>query len=156
MRRLLSLFPLVLLLLLPLTVAAVKEDETAISPEQIIERTNRERVSRGLPTLVVSEKLSQAAQAKAQHILRRQYFSHEGWESFIRQSGYNYCSAGENLGLNHTETDEVVQAWMDSPSHRANLLKRKYNEIGVAVVRGNYKGIEDAVIIVQMFGCRCT
>jgi uncharacterized protein YkwD len=49
---------------------------------------------------------------------------------------------------------EVVGEWMDSPTHRANLLKGKYNEIGVAVVRGNYKGF-DVIIIVQMFGARC-
>ena len=151
MRCLLFLF----LTLLPLTATAANPDEAALSSELIIQRTNQERISRNLPSLTVSEKLSLAAYAKAQHILQRQYFSHEGWEGFIRQAGYSYCSAGENLGLNHTDAGEVVDAWMMSPSHRANLLKRRYNEIGVAIVRGNYKGIEDAVIIVQMFGYRC-
>jgi uncharacterized protein YkwD len=146
---------LFLLLLIPFTARAINQQEVPLTPEQVIQRTNLKRQARNLPALVVNEQLSNAAYAKAQYILQRQYFSHEGWEGFIRQSGYNYCSAGENLGLNHTEAGEVVEAWMLSPSHRANLLKGKYREIGVAVVRGKYKGIDDAVIIVQMFGSRC-
>jgi uncharacterized protein YkwD len=148
MRRLLFL-----LLLVP--VPAVAQDGATITPELVIQITNQERVARNLPPLTTNEKLNGAAYAKAQYILRRQNFSHDGWEGFIQQSGYNYCSAGENLGLNHTEAGEVVGAWMMSPSHRANLLKGKYREIGVAIVRGKYKGIDDAIIIVQMFGSAC-
>jgi uncharacterized protein YkwD len=140
---------------MPLTAQAVNQEEVPITPGQVIQRTNQERVARNLAPLVANEKLNKAAYAKALYILHRQRFSHDGWESFIRQSGYNYCSAGENLGLNQTQASEVVEAWMMSPSHRANLLKGKYREIGVAVVRGKYKSINDATIIVQMFGSRC-
>lgn len=151
MRRLLFL----LLLVLPAAAPAVGQEGVTITPELVIQYTNQERVKRDLPTLTANEKLNEAAYAKAQYILQNQRFSHEGWEGFIRQSGYNYCSAGENLGLNHTEAGEVVGAWMMSPSHRANLLKGRYREIGVAVIRGKYKNIDDAVIIVQMFGSGC-
>lgn len=92
--------------------------------------------------------------AKARDMLHRQYFAHAQWEQFIRRYGYFYCSAGENLGLNQTEAGELVGEWMASPTHRANLLKGRYRETGVAVVHGNYKGF-DVIIIVQMFGARC-
>ncbi len=150
MRHLLFLF-----LLIPFTSQDVNPQEATISPQQVIYLTNQQRLSKNLPPLLVNENLNRAAYAKAQYILRRQNFSHEGWESFIRESGYNYCSAGENLGLNQTEAEEVVDAWMMSASHRANILRGRYREIGVAVVKGRYKNIDDAVIIVQMFGSRC-
>jgi uncharacterized protein YkwD len=146
---------LFLFFLLPLTTAAVSSEEAAtITPEAVIERTNQERVARGLPALSVNENLTRAANAKARDMLQREYFAHAEWERFIRTSGYFYCSAGENLGLNQTEAGELVGEWMDSPTHRANLLKSRYREIGVAVVRGNYKGF-DVTIIVQMLGARC-
>lgn len=146
---------LFLFLLLPLEASAVSSEEVTINPEAVVALTNQERIMRGLPPLAVSEKLTLAAAAKARDMLRRQYFAHAEWEQFIRRSGYFYCAAGENLGLNQSAASELVGEWMDSPTHRANLLKGKYNEIGVAVVRGNYKGF-DVVIIVQMFGARCS
>ena len=153
LRGLLFLF-LLLFWLYPLRASAASSEEAAISPEAVVALTNQERVLRGIPPLAVSEKLMLAAAAKARDMLRRQYFAHAEWEQFIRRSGYFYCAAGENLGLNQMAASEVVGEWMDSPTHRANLLKGKYNEIGVAVVRGNYKGF-DVIIIVQMFGARC-
>jgi uncharacterized protein YkwD len=150
MRHLLFIF-----LLITVTSRAVNPQEAGINPEQVIYLTNQERVSKSLLPLQVNEKLNRAAYAKAQYILQKQHFSHERWESFIRESGYNYCSAGENLGLNQTEAREVIDAWMMSPSHRANILRGRYREIGVAVVKGRYKNIDDAVIIVQLFGSRC-
>ena len=147
-----------LLWLMSLTTTAVGQDEevVTITPDSVIQLTNQERAARGLPPLRLNEKLARAAYAKAKDMFEKQYFAHQRWEEFIRRSEYRYCSAGENLGLNHTEAQELVRAWMDSPSHRANLLKGKYREIGVAVVRGKYKSIEAAIIIVQVFGARCS
>lgn len=146
-----------LFLLLPPTPAPPAADgpEVTINPESVVRLSNEERRARRLPVLAVSERLTAAARAKAEDMMRHQYFKHGLWESFVRRSGYRYCLAGENLGFAHTTSAEVVQAWMDSPSHRDNLLKGRYREIGVAVVRGTYKGIEDVTITVQMFGARC-
>lgn len=105
--------------------------------------------------MAVSPQLSRAAEAKAYDMMREQYYGHAQWERFIRVSGYNYCLAGENLAMNFTEPHELVEAWMHSSAHRDNLLKSGYREIGVAVVRGRYKSIEDATFVVQMFGARC-
>jgi uncharacterized protein YkwD len=148
---------LLLLMPLPPQPAPPRADglEVTINPDSVVQLSNEERRARSLPALTVSEQLTRAARAKAEDMMRRQYFRHALWESFIRRSGYRYCLAGENLGLAHTTSAEVVQAWMDSPSHRENLLKGTYREIGVAVVRGRYKGIEEVTITVQMFGTRC-
>lgn len=149
-----KLLSLLFLLLLPATLP-FDDLEVTITPESVVRLSNEERGARHLSPLKVNEKLTRAARAKAEDMLRRQYFKHAEWESFIQRSGYRYCLAGENLGFAHTTAAEVVQAWMESPSHRANLLKGKYREIGVAVVRGKYKGIEDVTITVQMFGTKC-
>ncbi|HEX8748604.1 MAG TPA: CAP domain-containing protein [Pyrinomonadaceae bacterium] len=145
---------LIALLFTPLP-AASATDEAEISPGAVIYFTNQERVKRGLTPLEVSPELSRAAAAKARDMIESQYYAHAQWERFIRVAGYNYCLAGENLALNYTDAEELVDAWMGSPDHRYNLLKAGYDEIGVAVVRGRYKTVKEATFVVQMFGARC-
>ena len=149
------LLPFLFLLLTTSGAPAKSDVEVTLTPEAVIQLTNQERFAKKRPLLAVSDRLTRAAHAKASDMLRKQYFRHAKWEMFIRQSGYSYCLAGENLGFAQTSAAEVVQDWMNSPSHRANVLKDKYREIGVAVVRGRYKGVEDVTIIVQMFGSKC-
>lgn len=146
---------LIALLFTLLPAAASATDEAQITPEEVIFSTNRQRVEKGLTPLEVSPELSRAAYAKARDMIESQYYAHAEWERFIRGAGYNYCQAGENLALNYTDADELVDAWMGSPEHRYNLLKAGYNEIGVAVIKGRYKSIEEATFVVQMFGSRC-
>lgn len=146
---------LALLLLSFVPVTAVATDEATLTPEEVVRLTNQERVKRGLPPLVLDAQLSRAASAKARDMMEKQYYGHAAWENFIRVSGYNYCLAGENIAMNFTEPGELVRAWMGSTEHRDNLLKAGYREIGVAVVRGRYKTVEDATFVVQMLGARC-
>jgi uncharacterized protein YkwD len=146
---------LIALLFTLLPVASIASDEAEITPDEVIYFTNQERVKRGLTPLEVNPELSRAASAKARDMLESQYYAHAEWERFIRGAGYNYCLAGENLALNYTDADELVEAWMGSPDHRHNLLKAGYNEIGVAIVKGRFKTIEEATFVVQMFGSRC-
>ena len=146
---------LITLLLTLLPVAGSATDEAGITPEEVIYFTNQERVKRGLTPLEVNPQLSRAASDKAADMMESQYYAHAEWERFIREAGYNYCLAGENLAMNYTDADELVDAWMGSTDHRYNLLKAGYNEIGVAVIRGRYKTVEDATFVVQMFGARC-
>lgn len=153
-RALLAALTLPLLFGLP-SLTAVAADEAEITPEQVIYFTNQERLKRGLTPLEVNPRLSRAAADKAADMLESQYYGHAEWERFIRGAGYSYCLAGENLALNYTDAFELVDAWMGSSEHRYNLLKPGYDEIGVAVIRGRYKTIEDATFVVQMFGARC-
>lgn len=130
--------------------------QSEITPTNIIRLSNNERRALQIPVLKSNAALSKAAQAKGNDMLRAQYFAHVSpnnvspWFWFT-QAGYRYQYAGENLAIDFVESENVVQAWMASPSHRKNLVNSKFKEIGVAVVSGTFNGA-DSVIVVQMFG----
>ncbi len=127
-----------------------------ITPEQVILQTNEKRAEQGLSGLTLSDELSEAALAKGQDMFTDQYWSHtapdgtEPWY-FIEQAGYKYKVAGENLARDFMNTSDMVVAWMASPTHRANLLNPKFQEIGIAVIDGRLNGFE-TTLVVQMFG----
>lgn len=129
---------------------------TDITVEKLYQLTNQQRQKYGLPALNLNEKLSQAAYKKAQDMFARNYWAHYGpdgttpWE-FILSSGYRYEYAGENLAKNFLFSDGVVSAWMNSPTHRENILRKEYTDVGFAVVNGVLNG-EETTLVVQMFG----
>ncbi|PIP14733.1 hypothetical protein COW98_00660 [Candidatus Roizmanbacteria bacterium CG22_combo_CG10-13_8_21_14_all_35_9] len=129
---------------------------TDISIEKLYQLTNQEREKNNLPDLVYNNQLSQAAYQKAQDMFQKNYWSHYApdgktpWD-FILSSGYKYEYAGENLAKNFLFSDGVVSAWMTSPVHRENLLKKEYSDVGLAVVNGILNG-EQTTLVVQMFG----
>lgn len=112
----------------------------------VIEETNRHRAEANLPPLKESSVLNISAQKKVNDMFKRQYFEHEsptgkGAGDLVEEAGYEFIIVGENLALGNYKNDQVlVQAWMDSPGHRANILKPSYTEIGVAVARGEFEG----------------
>ncbi len=128
----------------------------SINIQDLLTATNNARVQNNEASLVLSDKLSDAARRKAANMFQNNYWAHfapDGttpW-SFIKSAGYDYSFAGENLAKGFTSSQDVVNAWMNSPSHRENLLSSKYKDIGFAVVEGKLKG-EDTALVVQMFG----
>ncbi len=129
---------------------------SAITQENIITLTNESRKELNLPLLKANSELSRAAQAKADDMLAKGYFSHNTPEgktpwTFITAAGYNYISAGENLAVNFTEAENVETAWMNSPGHKANIVNKNFEEIGVGISQGEYQG-HTAIFVVQMFG----
>jgi len=133
---------------------------STITPKQVVELTNQKRIELGLESLVLNQDLAEAALAKGQDMFTDQYWSHtapdgtEPW-SFIRQSGYKYQVAGENLARDFSNTESMISAWMASPTHRANIMNSKYDEIGIAVIDGTLEGYE-TTLVVQMFGSQST
>jgi hypothetical protein len=129
---------------------------TDIRVEQLLADTNTQRAQAGLSQLSLNGTLSQAAAAKAADMLANNYWAHNSpggktpWD-FIIGSGYQYTLAGENLAKNFQTSTGVVDAWMASPSHRANVLKSGYQDVGFAVVNGVLNG-EETTLVVQMFG----
>jgi len=127
-----------------------------INIEKVVAQTNQQRLKAGQKPLVLNDKLTAAALAKAQDMYDNQYWSHtspkgrEPWD-FIQESGYTYKIAGENLARDFHLTTEMVQAWMNSPTHRGNIMNERYEQTGVAVVEGILDGFE-TVLVVQMFG----
>lgn len=132
------------------------EFTAAVIESAIISLTNGERVSHGAGELHVNEVLTRAAQAKANDMAARGYFSHVGptgeqpWKWFA-EAGYDYAYAGENLATRFYESSDVVTAWMNSPGHRANVLKGVYQDIGIGIASGLYEG-QQTIFVVQFFG----
>lgn len=130
--------------------------EANITIQQIIENTNKERQAKGLSPLKENNALSAAAAAKAKNMFDENYWAHfspsgkDPW-GFIKGAGYGYTYAGENLARNYYNADDVVKAWMNSPTHRDNLLNSRYQDIGIAVLEGTLQG-QKTTLIVQMFG----
>ncbi len=135
-----------------------KENNVVLTSAKIIAQTNIQRYDNGnLPPLLENAKLDAAATAKAKDLFKNQYFEHispSGVDpgTLVKSFGYEYILSGENLILgNFADEKEVVQDWMNSPGHRANILNNRFVDIGVAVLKGTYKG-QTVWIGVQEFG----
>lgn len=129
-----------------------------INVKDLIKYTNEERSKAGLEPLKYSPDLSDAALLKAKDMFKYDYWAHvspsgvEPWY-FFGQIGYDYSYAGENLAKNFSDSKGVVRAWMNSPSHRENMLNSNYDELGFAVVNGTLNDVE-TTLVVQFFGKR--
>lgn len=127
----------------------------AVVPAEVIALTNTQREVNNVGTVADNALLGKAAQAKAQDMALNGYFSHVGpggktpWQ-WISESGYQYQYAGENLAVRFIDSQDVVNAWMESPTHRANIVKPVYTQIGVGVAQGLYEG-QPATYVVQYF-----
>lgn len=123
----------------------------------VVQWTNMQREQNGLPDLSPNAQLKNIASLRAQDMFGKQYFAHlspsgSGVKDVVREIGYEYIAVGENLALGNFESDEaLVQAWMDSPGHRENILSGRYTEIGIAVQQGFFEG-RKTWIAVQIFG----
>jgi len=126
-----------------------------ITKIDLLHLLNQNRTDNALPALAENEKLDVAAYLKAQDMVRNGYFSHTSplgttpWFWF-GEAGYEYAYAGENLAIGFVDSKSLYDAWLDSPSHKANLLNPKYQEVGYAVVRGF--GENNTIVVVQLFG----
>lgn len=122
---------------------------------KIVEYTNNNRQKAGSPKVTLNPQLNAAAQAKLDDMFTNNYWAHvspkgtEPWY-FITSAGYKYQHAGENLARDFANAKDVVNAWMASPSHKKNLLDKRYKDMGLAVKDGYINGVE-TTIVVQMF-----
>ena len=146
----------VLLSVFPRSLPRVLGYAANISPAEVIRLTNAQRAASGLSPVSENSKLDLAALAKGNDMLAKGYWAHfapdgtSPW-SFFMNFGYKYQYAGENLARDFSNANDAVNAWMNSPSHRENILNSKYKEIGIGVVEGNLAGV-NTTIIVQFFG----
>ena len=131
---------------------------SAVTVPNVIQLTNASRLQFAEQPLAENQMLDAAAQAKAEDMIKNQYFAHvspngkQAWD-FIRGAGYSYIIAGENLAINFYSSEGLDQAWMSSPGHRANILNKDYEDIGIGIAQGNYYG-QAAIFVVQMFGTK--
>ncbi len=124
----------------------------------IMSLMNSQRSSLGLKPLLWNEKLALAARVKSVDMITDGYWSHTSPDGktpwfFMKQAGYKYRSAGENLARGFDSASATVNAWMNSEGHKANILSVKYKETGVAIVSGKMNGV-DTKLVVAMYGMR--
>ena len=130
---------------------------TEMSRGGLLSGTNSQRSSNGQSGLSLNGQLNAAAQAKAQDMVNRDYWSHntpDGQQPwiFIDAQGYNYQKAGENLAYGFSTSNETIIGWMNSPSHRANLLDSAFTEVGFGFANSaNFVGTGEETVVVAMY-----
>ena len=131
---------------------------SVITPTEVISLVNQARTQDGLDVLEINKKLSEAAQGKADDMVKYGYFDHTSpqgvtpWDWF-KKYNYDYTYAGENLAMGFWSAEGQENAWMNSASHRKNILNPNYQEVGVAVAQGMIDG-KVTTIAIQEFGAR--
>jgi uncharacterized protein YkwD len=116
-------------------------DEVALSAKEreLLERTNEERKKEGLSPVRPNPVLVKVARAHAANMARQQKPEHvldsKTPYQRIKEAGYRYWVAGENVAAGETDIADTFQGWMASPGHRDNILDRKYTEIGLGLGR---------------------
>lgn len=125
---------------------------TSMSRTDLLNATNAFRAQNGLSPLSMNTQLNNSAQNKAQHMVTNDYWAHNAPDGttpwyFFDASGYNYSRAGENLAYGFATSQDAVNGWIASPSHRANMLG-DYQDVGFGFVDGaNYQGGQNTVVV---------
>jgi len=128
---------------------------TNVSISGLLSGTNAERSAAGKSALKINSKLNSAAQAKANDLIANDYWAHTSptgvtpWHWFD-WAGYEYLVAGENLAYGFETSDGVIAGWMNSPSHRDNLLNSVFEDVGFGIANGaNYQGGHNTVVVAE-------
>ena len=126
-----------------LTIPELDSAVTAYEAE-VIRLVNVERAKQGLKALTANWELSRVARYKSQDMVDNKYFAHNSPTygtpfQMIKNFGISFRTAGENIAYGQRTPQAVVNAWMNSSGHRANILNASYTQIGVGyVAKGNY------------------
>lgn len=135
---------------------------TDISIQELLNGTNTQRSTNGEASLALNAELDSAAQAKANDMAARNYWSHNTpdgqtpW-TFITAAGYDYQTAGENLAYGFDTSADTITAWMNSPEHRANILNTSFKDVGFGIINiANYQSSGPETLVVAMYGALAT
>ncbi|CAN5647835.1 hypothetical protein BH23PAT2_BH23PAT2_00320 [soil metagenome] len=130
---------------------------TEISSQKLLESTNASRLERGAEPLELNNQLRFAAQAKAEHMAKNNYWSHatpdgqQPWV-FIDETQYSYVKAGENLAYGFLTSEQTINGWMNSQSHRENMLDKSFLHVGFGFANATgYQGSDTETIVVAMY-----
>lgn len=109
---------------------------------QVVQLVNQERTSRGLGALTVDSALTKTATLKSQDMAKLGYFDHTSPTygspfDMMKQFGITYRTAGENIAMGQTSPQQVMDGWMNSAGHRANILNSSFTKIGVGVAQNS-------------------
>lgn len=131
--------------------------QTGFTSSSLLADTNAARARQGEAALALNEELNAAAQAKAEDMVRSNYWAHTSpagktpW-AFITASGYQYRNAGENLAYGFTDANQSINGWLNSPEHRANMLNNDYRDVGFGVATSlNFVGQGPQTVVVAEY-----
>lgn len=115
--------------------------------EAILKLVNQERSKAGVPALTLSDQLTNIAYIKAKDMADKNYFSHQSPTygspfDMLKKFGVSYTAAGENIAAGQKTAEEVMNSWMNSSGHKANILNKNYTQLGVGFYRGGQYGTE--------------
>lgn len=120
-----------------------QQPEAQSFASQVVELVNGERAKAGLAPLQVNQAISDAAELRSRELVRS--FSHtrpdgSNYDSVLQENGVNYRGSGENIAYGQKTPQEVMESWMSSPGHRANILNENYTSIGVGYYQNGSTG----------------
>ena len=131
---------------------------TEMSSSALLSATNSQRTNNSRSSLTINQQLTSAAQAKANDMVARNYWSHntpdgqQPWV-FVSNAGYKYTKAGENLAYGFATSSDTVIGWMNSATHKANLLDSAFSEVGFGIANGSdYNQSGQETVVVAMYG----
>jgi hypothetical protein len=132
----------------------------ALNSIEVFDASNQARKRFGAEPLNNNIQLMNAAQQKAEDMVQKRYFAHkspdgaEPWDYF-KKVDYSYELAGENLAITNESVDKVVDGWLNSISHRDNLLNTKFQDTGIGIANyGKYKNYENTIVVVALYGTK--
>lgn len=109
---------------------------------EVVTLVNQQRAANGLGALTVNASLANMARVKSQDMITNNYFAHQSPTygspfDMMKQFGISFTAAGENIAYGQPTAQSVMDAWMNSPGHRANILNSSYTQIGVGAVKNS-------------------
>lgn len=145
-----------LLMLLFLNQVSAVAENIPYNQDQILNKINTIRQNKNLPNLNFNPWLNLSAQNKALDMKINKYFSHNSpdnvkFSDWPKSAGYQYSVIGENLAFGYQNLDQAITAWVNSPTHLANILDPLYQDTGLAITRIEVRG-QSGWLIVQEFG----
>ncbi|AEY65448.1 CAP domain-containing protein [Clostridium sp. BNL1100] len=125
----------------PASTPAVSGDYAAFQ-KRVVELVNAERAKNGLKPLTMNAQVNKTATLKSQDMAKLGYFDHNSPTygspfDMMKKYGISYRTAGENIAMGQTTPEQVMKGWMNSPGHRANILKSSFTQIGVGVAKNS-------------------
>lgn len=147
------------LFLLLFSFAAVAQSSNEITTANVLRLMNDYRAEEGLLPLNEDALLDQAAADRMRHMEDESFWSHQSPDGlspfhWLNQRRYEYRTAGENLATGFETARLLVQSWMESSGHRANILSAGYEDCGIAIIDGSTLGPSTGKSIVVMFGSK--
>jgi uncharacterized protein YkwD len=136
---------------------AIADERDPITVDTVIRAMNAARAQQGLAPLAIDDRLAAAAADRMRHMEEEAYWSHQspsGMTPFVwvKLRAYDFGRVGENLAAGFETSGVLMESWMESPGHRANIMSAEFEDCGIAIIDGSTEGPARGKSIVVLFG----